>query len=134
MGKVPKVTAFMREGKCHWRRVLPSHVPTACRKGERAGGQHLPGEGGISLGPATGGPKPRPCLNIPAFLILLFLYLFTFWRAQHFCITYWECESSSLSFPPAPGVVLLSVVLPSFPHNASNPLSPQLAPEISVYK
>lgn len=77
MGKVPKVTAFTREGKCHWKHVLPSHVPSAGRKGEQAGGQHLPGEAGISLGPARGGPKPRPGLNIPAFLILLFLYLLT---------------------------------------------------------
>lgn len=79
VGKVPKVTAFMREEKCHWKSVLPSHVPTTCRKGEQAGGQHLPGEAGISLGLglARDGPKPRPALNILAFLILLFLYLLT---------------------------------------------------------
>lgn len=112
MGKVPKVTAFMKEGKCHWRRVLPSHVPAACRKGERAGGQHISGEGGISLGPARGGPKPRPCLNIPAFLILLFLYFLIF-RERKIFASRIGSVNPRVSPSPCPGVVLLSVVLPS---------------------
>lgn len=58
------------------------------QEGEQAGGQHLPGEAGISLGLARGGPKPRPGLYIPAILILLFLYLLTLQKAQDFCITY----------------------------------------------